>query len=150
MASPTTSDWVYLHLTDLDYRLFSSTNPHIHVVPVEDPRNKYSNDCLIFIKEGLKNFPIVCHQGWWYKLYHDKKTNQPFLGPFHSEVHATDTKVILVEETVDQQDESEPEDKDKPKASEGLCHTSVIIDPMGLGSPHRENREPWVPLITPM
>jgi len=91
------SERVYVHPADLDYQPSSSTNPHIHVIPAEDPQNKYGSDCLIFSKEGLKTFPIVHHQGWWYELYRDKKTNWAFLGPFHSEVHATDIKVTPVE-----------------------------------------------------
>jgi len=114
------------------------TNPHIHIVPAEDLQNKYSNDCLVFIKEGLKNFPIVCHQGRWYELYCDKKTNRPFLGLFHSEVHATNIEVVPTEEPVDDQDESEPEEDDEMRG-EDLHHTLVTIDPTGPGSPHRES-----------
>ena len=150
MASSSLSNQVYIHLTDLNYHPSSLTNPHIHIVPAEDPQNKYSSDCLVFVKEGLKNFPIVCHQGRWYELYHDKKTNQPFLGPFHSEVHATDVKVTPTEESADNQDKSEPEEDDEPEADKGLRHTSVVIDPTGLGSPHRESREPWAHLVTLM
>ena len=106
---------------------------------MEDLQNKYGNDCLIFVKDRLKNFPIVCHQGQWYKLYRDKKTNQPFLGPFHSKVHATDTEVTPTEGSADDQDKSEPEEDDEPEVDKGLCYTSVVIDPTGPGSPHRES-----------
>src|SRR6266851_5637932 len=149
MASPLTSDQVYIHPVDLDYQPSSLTNPHVHIVPAEDPWNKYGNDYLVFIKEGLKTFPIVRHQGQWYELYCNKKTNQPFLGPFHSEVHTTNIEVTPEEEPADNQDKSKLEDEDRPKISKSLCHTLVIIDPTGPGSPHRENREPWAPLVTP-
>ncbi len=66
---------MYIHPADLDYCPSSSTNEHIHVISAEDPRNKYSNDCLVFIKEGIKTLPIVRHQDRWYELYRDKKTN---------------------------------------------------------------------------
>jgi len=61
MAGP--SERVYIHPADLDYRPSSSTNDHISVVPADDLRNKYGNDCLVFNKEGVKTFPIVRHQG---------------------------------------------------------------------------------------
>src|SRR6266851_5992941 len=133
MENPSSSSWVYIHPADLDYCPSSSMNPYIHVVPAEDPQNKYGNDCLVFIKEGLKNFPIVHHQGWWYELYRNKKTNQPFLGPFRSEVYATNVEVTLTEESVDNQNKSEPEEDDEPEMNEGLHHTLVVIDPTGPG-----------------
>jgi len=117
---------------------------------VEDPRNKYSSNCLVFIKEGLKTFPIMCHQGWWYKLYRDRKNNRPYLGPFRSKVHATNVEVTPTEESADNQGESKADEDDEPEADEGIHHTSVVIDPTGPGSPYREDREPWAPLITPM
>ena len=71
MASSNMSEQVYLHLEDLDYQPSHSTNPYIHIVSVEDSQNKYRYNCLVFLKEGLKNFPIVCHQGQWYELYYN-------------------------------------------------------------------------------
>src|SRR6266851_4642406 len=148
MASPSTNERVYIHPTDLDYQPSSSTNPHIRVVPAADPQNKYSNDCLVFGKEGLKNFPIVRHQGWWYELYCNRQTNRAFLGPFCSEVHATDTEVEPIKGSTEDQVEEETEDNE-PSTGKGLHHTSVAINPTGPGSPHREIREPWAPLVTP-
>jgi len=133
---------VYLHLEDLNYQPSYFTNLHIHIVPVKDPQNKYGHDCLIFIKEGLKNFPIVCHQGQWHKLYRDQKTNRPFLGPLQSEVHATDIEAAPAEESTDNKDNSEPKDDNEPQIHNNLRNTLVIIDPTGLGSPYREDREP--------
>src|SRR5216683_1157770 len=149
MASSTGSEWVYIHPTDLDYQPLSSTNTHICVIPSKDPRNKYSNNCLVFEKEGVKTFPIVHHQGWWYELYQDKKTNQAFLGPFQSEVHATDVEVIPTEGSVDDQDKSETDEDNKPEADQGIRCTSININPAGPVAPHSEHREPWAPLITP-
>jgi hypothetical protein len=130
---------VYLPLKDLDYQPSSSTNPHIHVIPADDPRNKYGHACLLFAKEGLKNFPVVCHQGRWYELYRTKDTNAPFLGPFRTEVHATDLQEDLVEEKTGSEDEPETKTEDKPVKQDNLRSASVIIDPEGPGSPHRED-----------
>ncbi len=95
----------------------------------------------------MKTFPIICHQGRWYELYRDKPTNQGFLGPFCSEVHATDVDVTPREEPVDK---PEPDDSDEEDELESaLRHTLVTIDPMSPGSPHREGQEPWAPLVTP-
>ena len=127
---------MYLPLEDLDYQPSSSTNPHIHVISADDPRNKYGHTCLLFAKEGLKNFPVVCHQGCWYELYRTKDTNAPFLGPFRPEVHATDLQVDLVEEKTGSEDDPETETEDKPAQQDDLQSTSVIIDPEGPGSPH--------------
>ncbi len=96
------NEWVYIHPADLDYHPSSSTNDHIHVIPAEDPQNKYGNDCLVFDKEGVKTFPIVRHQGRWYELYRDRQTNRGFLGPFRSEVHTTDTEVTPREGSADE------------------------------------------------
>jgi len=104
------------------------------VVPAEDPRNKYSNDCLIFDKEGVKTFPIVRHQGRWYELYRDRQTNQGFLGPFRSKVHATDVEVTPREDSADEQEQNDTEDEDEPEPTNR--HTSAVIDLTGLGSPH--------------
>ncbi len=139
-ASPSTSKRVYIHPADLDYHPSSSTNAHICVIPAEDSQNKYGNDCLVFNKEGVKTFPIVCHQGWWYELYRDRQTNQGFLGPFCSKVHATDIEVAPREGSADEQEQDETEDDDEPEPT--LRHTSVVIDPTGPGSPHREGQEP--------
>ena len=128
---------MYIHPADLDYQPSSSTNPHIHIIPADDPQNNYGNDCLVFDKEGLKNFPIVRHQGRWYKLYHNRQTNRGFLGLFRSEVHVTDVEVTPKEGSADEQDDPDIEEDDEPEPV--LCHTSVSIDPTGLGSPHREN-----------
>ncbi len=133
------SEQVYIHPADLDYQPSSSTNSHICIIPKKDPQNKYGNNCLVFDKEGVKTFPIVCHQGRWYKLYCNKKTNQAFLGPFHSEVHATDVEVVPTEGSADDQDKAETEDDNKPEASKDLHSTSVTINPTGPGAPHREN-----------
>ncbi len=134
------SERVYIHPVDLDYRPLSSNNDYIRVIPAEDPRNKYGNDCLVFNKEGIKVFPIVCHQGRWYELYRDKQTNQGFLGPFRSEVHATDVEVTPREES---EDEPEPDNTDEEAEPEDtLRHTQITLDPTSLGSPHREGREP--------
>src|SRR6266851_6283705 len=147
MADPPTNERVYIHPADLDYRPSSSTNTHIRVIPAEDPRNKYGNNCLVFDKEGVKTFLIVCHQGQWYELYRDQQTNRGFLGPFHSEVHASDVEVTPREESAD---ESEPNDTDEEEEPESaLHHTSITIDPASPGSPYREGQEPWAPLITP-
>ena len=127
---------MYIHPADLDYHPSSLTNSHIRIVPAEDPRNKYGNDCLIFDKEGVKTFPIVRHQGRWYELYRDRQTNQGFLGPFRSEVHAIDIEVTPREGSADEQEQSETEDDDKPEPA--LRYTLVVIDPTGPGSPHRE------------
>ena len=138
---------MYIHPADLDYRPSSSTNAHIRVIPAEDPRNKYGNNCLVFDKEGVKTFLIVCHQGQWYELYRDQQTNRGFLGPFHSEVHATDVEVTPREESADEQEQNDTEDEDEPEPASH--HTSAVIDLTGPGSPYREGREPWAPLITP-
>ena len=90
----------------------------------------------------MKTFPIVRHQGQWYELYHDKKTNQAFLGPFHSEVHATDIEVVPTEESADNQDKSKTEEDDELEANEDIRSTQIAIDPTGLGAPHWEYREP--------
>jgi len=110
------------------------------VVPAEDPRNKYGNDCLVFNKEGVKTFLIVHHQGRWYELYRDRQTNQGFLGPFRSEVHATDVEVTPREDSKDEPEQDDTDEDDEPEPT--LRHASVVIDPTGLGSPHREGREP--------
>src|SRR6266851_9113748 len=114
MASPSTSKWVYIHPMDLDYRPSSSTNAHIRIISADDPQNKYSNDCLVFNKEGVKTFLIVRHQGRWYELYRNKQTNQGFLGPFCSEVHVTDIEVNPREGSADEQEHDETEDNDEP------------------------------------
>jgi hypothetical protein len=133
---------VYLPLEDLDYQPSSSTNPHIHIISADDPRNKYRHTCLLFVKEGLKNFPIVCHQGRWYELYRTKDTNTPFLGPFQPEVHATDLQIDPVEEKAGSEDDPETETEDEPAQQDDLQSASVVIDPEGPGSPHREDQEP--------
>ena len=138
---------MYIHPVDLDYHPSSSTNAHIRVIPAEDLQNKYGNDCLVFDKKGVKTFPIVCHQGWWYELYRDRQTNRGFLGPFRSEVHATDIEVTPRDGSADEQEQDETDDNDEPETA--LRHTSVAIDPTGPGSPHREGQKPWAPLITP-
>ena len=140
-------EWVYIHPADLDYRPSSSTNAHICVIPVEDLRNKYGNDCLIFDKEGVKTFPIVCHQGWWYELYRDRQTNRGFLGPFCSKVHASDVEVTPREGPADDSESNNTKEEDEPEPT--LHHASVVIDPASPGSPHREGQEPWAPLVTP-
>ncbi len=120
MASSSASEWVYPHLEDLDYQLLHSTNPYIHIVPAEDLRNKYGHDYLVFIKEGLKNFPIVHHKGWWYELYCDKRTNKPFLEPFHSEVHTTDIEAPVAEESADSKDKLDLEEEDELEPYDNL------------------------------
>ena len=84
----------------------------------------------------MKTFPIIRHQGWWYELYRDRQTNQGFLGPFRSEVHATDVEVTPREGSADEQEQDDTEDDNEPEPT--LCHTLVVIDPTGPGSPHRE------------
>jgi hypothetical protein len=138
-ASSKVTPRVYLPLEDLDYQPSSLTNPHIHVISADNPRNKYGHTCLLFAKEGLKNFPIVRHQGRWYELYRTKDTNAPFLGPFQPEVHATDLQVDLVEEKTGSEDDPETETEDEPTQQDNLQSTSVVIDPEGPGSPHRED-----------
>ena len=127
---------MYIHPADLDYRPSSSTNDHIQVVPAEDPRNRYGNDCLVFTKEGVKTFPIVRHQGRWYELYRDKKTNRGFLGPFHSKVHATDIEVTPREAPADDLESDDSDEEDEPECT--LRHTSITLDSTSPGSPHRE------------
>ena len=73
----------------------------------------------------------------------------PFLGPFRPEVHATDLQVDLTEELTGNEDDLESETEDKPTQQNDLQNTSVIIDPEGPGSPHREDQELWAPLVTP-
>ena len=111
---------MYLHLEDLDYQPSSSTNPHIHVISADDPRNKYGHTCLLFAEEGLKNFPIVRHQGRWYELYRTKDMNAPFLGPFRTEEHATDLQVDPVEEKAGSEDEPETDTEDEPVQQDNL------------------------------
>jgi hypothetical protein len=120
MASSKATLRVYLPLKDLDYQPSSSTNPHIHIVPADDPRNKYGHPCLLFVKEGLKNFPVVRHQGRWYELYRTKDTNAPFLGPFRPKVHATDLLVDPIEEKAGSKDDPETKTEDKPAQQDDL------------------------------
>jgi hypothetical protein len=58
--------------------------------------------CLLFIKTGSRNIPVVCHQGWWHELYRDKSDNRPFLGPFRSEIHASDQVYQLTDEPAEE------------------------------------------------
>ena len=75
--------------------------------------------------------------------------NAPFLGPFRPEVHTTDLLVDPVEEKAGSEDNPETETEDELAQQDDLQSTSVVIDPEGPGSPHREDREPWAPLVTP-
>ena len=111
---------MYLPLEDLDYQPSSSTHPHIHVISADNPRNKYRHTCLLFVKEGLKNFPIVYHQGHWYELYRTKDTNAPFLGPFRPEVHATNLQVDPTEEKTGSKDNPETETEDELAQQDNL------------------------------
>ena len=120
------------------------------MISADDPRNKYGHTCLLFVKEGLKNFPIVRHQGCWYELYRTKDTNTPFLGPFRPKVHATDLQVDLTEEPTGNEDDPESETEDELTQQNNLQNASVVIDPEGPESPHQEDREPWAPLVTPI
>jgi hypothetical protein len=119
-ASSKAAPQVYLPLEDLDYQPSSLTNPYIHVVPTDDPRNKYGHPCLLSVKEGLKNFPVVRHQGRWYELYRTKDTNAPFLGPFRPKVHATDLLVDPIEEKAGSKDDPETKTEDKPAQQDDL------------------------------
>ena len=65
--------------------------------------------------------------------------NAPFLGPFRPEVHATDLLVDPVEEKAGSKDDPETETEDEPAQQDDLRSTSVVIDPEGPGSPHRED-----------
>ena len=50
------------------------------------------------------------------------------------------------EDSADEQEQNNTKDEDEPEPTDR--HTSVVIDPTGPGSPYREGREPWAPLIT--
>ncbi len=51
------------------------------------------------------------------------------------------------EDSADEQEQNDTKDEDEPEPAS--CLTSAVIDPTGPGSPHREGREPWAPLVTP-
>ena len=82
-------------------------------------------------------------------LYRTKETNAPFLGPFQPEVHATNLQLDPTEEPAGNEDNPESETEDEPTQQDDIRNTLVVINPEGSGSPHREERELWAPLVTP-
>ena len=91
-------------------------------------------------------FAVVWYNGQWHKCYSEAKTYKPFLGPIRVEVHVTN---IAEESQPDEPAVEESTTEDEREADVTFQYTPAIINTSSPGGAHREDREPWVPLITP-
>ncbi len=91
-------------------------------------------------------FAVVWYNHQWHECYSEARTYKPFLGPIRAEVHATD---VIEEAQPKEPMIKESTTDDKRELDTTFRYTPATIALSRLGSTHREEQEPWVPLITP-
>src|SRR5216683_780009 len=149
MANPSGSEsqCMWLEVNHLTYIPSAISNPHIHFVEANNKQNKRHYDVLVYAPSNkAPAFAVIWYNGQWHKCYSEVKTYKPFLGPIQIEVHVTD---VAEENQPDKPtaEESMTEDEQEPNTT--FRYAPATIDTSGPGSAHREDQEPWIPLITP-
>ncbi len=138
---------VTLEINHLTYIPTSISNPNIHFVDANNKQNKRCYDVLVYAPLGkAQPYAVVWYNGQWHKCYSEARTYRPFLGPIRTEVHTSD----VAEES--QPDEPATEDsatKDERELDTSIQNAPATIKVSSPGSTHREDQEPWAPLITP-
>jgi hypothetical protein len=137
--SGASSHRVWLHHDKVAHFPNHLRNPHIHRAGKEHPNNKRGYDVLVYRPPDRSETPftVVRHEGHWHECFAENKTYKPFLGPRRPEVEASDKDIKQTEEP-NEESASEAEGPD-----DQIHNAPVTIDPSGLGSTYRTDREPW-------
>jgi len=137
----------WLKVNHLTYIPPYLSNENIRLVEANNKQNKRHYNVLVYIPSRKhKPYTVVWHNNQWHECYSKARTYRPYLGPFRDKVHATDT--IKTNQT-DEPAEEDSTSEDDREQDHSICHTPATIKVSSPGSTHREDREPWAPLITP-
>src|SRR5712671_5552992 len=149
MANPSGSESqrMWLDIDHLTYIPTAISNPNIHFMDANNKQNKRQYNLLVYAPEGkAQPYTVVWHNGNWHKCYSEARTYRPFLGPIRTEVHTTN---ITEESQPDEPTIKDSAINDDEELNMSIRNTLATIKASGPGSSHREDQEPWAPLITP-
>ena len=81
---------MWLKVDHLTYIPASISNLHIHFVDADNKQNKRHYNMLVYAPPNkAPAFAVIWYNGQWHECYSEARTYRPFLGPIHTEVHAT-------------------------------------------------------------